>query len=385
MAHRASYGNVPSINRAMKLILQVALIPVIVAYLACSEAHAQPTPKPSGKPAAGTDISAAVGLNELKLEMAESRFKLSKSTKAINDLVNALEEYLNANCMGKLLQNLAYAGNPTDPPCIARMTQILEINPTNPAGICVRDGISAKSCIDAYQNQKVAPVYSGATAADVDPALKVGLSAAVNERIEKVEETLNEVNKKYQAATEPEEKRSLVNDAATLYDQALSMACRVTAVSLTPLESSSTHSEPPEIAQARERLIQIPPAIRRDYQTDMEKKAIEEMNRSSTSEERKRELKELIKVINDPSGVSATQLANLQRTRLILERCAMLIDVAGQIVPDLPAVTCYREGWQTPQCIVALKKWRLLKQQEHAVAKGTAATKVGTPSMISQF
>lgn len=385
MAHRASYGNVPSINLAMKQILQVALIPFIVAGIVCSEAQTQPTPKPAVKPAAGSDISAAVGLNEIKLEMAESRFKLSKSTKAINDLVNALEEYLNANCMGKLLQNLSYAGNPTDPTCIARMTQILEINPTNPVGICVRDGISAKSCIDAYQSQKVAPVYSGTTAADVDPALKVGISAAVNERIEKVEETLNEVNKKYQAATEPEEKRSLINDAATLYDQALSMACKISAVSLTPAESSSASSESTEISQARERLLQIPPAIRRDYQMDMERKAIEEMNKSSTTEERKRELKELLKVINDPSGVSTAELANLERTRLILERCAMLLDVAGQIVPDLPAVTCYREGWQTPKCIVALKKWRLLKQHEHAVAKGTHATKVGTPSMISTF
>ncbi len=385
MAHRASYGNVPNINLVMKRILHVALLPLLVASIACSETHAQPTPKPSGKPAAGADISAAVGLNEIKLEMAETRFKLSKSTKAINDLVNALEEYLNTNCMGKLLQNLSYAGNPTDPNCIARMNQILEINSTNPVGICVRDGISAQSCIDAYQKQKVTPVYSGTTAADVDPALKVGISAALNERIEKVEETLNEVNKKYQAATEPEEKRTLINDAATLYDQALSMACKISAVSLTPVESSSEQSESSEITQARERLLQIPPAIRRDYQIDMERKAIEEMNTFSTTEQRKRELKELLKVINDPTGVSVAQLANLERTRLILERCAMLLDVAGQIVPNLPAVTCYREGWQTPQCIVALKKWRLLKQQEQAVAKGTPATKVGTPSMISTF
>lgn len=356
-----------------------------VVALACSDARAQPTSSPSKRPGQSTDISAAVGLNQIKLEMAESRFKLSKSPKAINDLVNALEEYLNANCMEKLLQTLSYAGNPTDPTCIARVQRVLEINPTNPVGICVRDGISAKSCIEAYQNQKVEPIYSGSKAADIDPALKVGISAATNERIEKVEQSLNEVNTKYQATTDPEEKRTLINDAATLYDQALSMACKISAVSLTPREQSDSIKERPEISQARERLLQIPPAIRRDYQAEMEKKALEEMGLSSTSDSRKQELKELLKVIQDPSSIPTAQLVNTERTRLILDRCAGLLQVAGQIVPDLPAVTCYHEGWYTPKCIVALKKWRIIKQQERAVAKGTPASKAGTPSIISTF
>jgi hypothetical protein len=368
----------------MKLLRQI-LLPFMLLSCLCSDLSAQPSSKPSTKPGASPDISAAVGLNEIKLEMAESRFKLSKSTKAINDLVNALEDYLNANCMGKLLQNLSYAGNPTDPMCIARMTRILEINPTNPAGICVRDGISAKTCIEAYQGQKVAPVYGDSTTSDVDPALKVGLSAAIHERIDKVEESLEEVNNKYQAATEPEEKKALINDAATLYDQALGMACKISAISLTPAEPSSAATESAEITQARERLLQIPSAIRRDYQTDMEKKALEEMNRSSTSEARKKELKELIKVINDPSGVSPTQITNLERTRLVLERCATLLNMANQIIPDLPAVACYREGWYTPKCVAALRKWRQLKQQEHATTKGAPSGKVGTPSIISTF
>ena len=369
----------------MKTPARLALVLLSTLTVICSDIQAQTTPTSSKRAAPPTDISAAVGINEIKLEMAESRFKLSKSTKSINDLVNALEEYLNGNCMGKLLQTLAYAGNPTDPTCISRMEKILEINPTNPVGICVRDGISAETCIEAYQNQKVAPVFSGSTSEEIDPALKVGISAATNERIEKVEQTLNEVNQKYQATTDPGERRTLISDAATLYDQALSMACKISAISLTAREDSGALKESAEISQARDRLLQIPPGIRRDYQTEMEKKALEELNNSSTSEDRKREIKELLKVIHDPSGVSASQLANLERTRLILERCARLIDVATQIVPELPATTCYREGWHTPKCVASLKKWRLIKLQERAIAKGTPPSKAGTPSIISSF
>lgn len=369
----------------MKLIRHLPFFPLILGATLSVELRAQTPANHPAKPGTATDISAAVGLNEIKLEMAESRFRLSKSVKAINDLVNALEDYLNSRCMGKLLQNLSYAGNPTDPTCLARMTRLLEIDPSNPVGLCVRDGISAKSCVDAYQNQKVAPAYSGSPMSDIDPAIKVGLSAETHERIDRVEQSLKEVNSKYQESTDPGEKQALINDAATLYDQALSMACKISTTSLTPVESATPTVESTEISQARERLLQIPAAIRRDYQIDMERKAVEELNKSSTSEDRKRELKELIKVINDPSVVPTPQLANLERTRIVLERCATLINMANQIVPDLPAVACNRDGWYTPKCVMALKKWRLLKQQEQAAAKRTPGAKVSPPSMISTF
>ena len=349
----------------------------------CPTALAQSTP--AAKPSSGNNLSAAVGLNELKIEMAQTRFKLSKNPKAINDLVNALEEYLSANCMGKLLQTLTYNGNPTDPTCVARVDTLLEVNPKNPVALCVRDGISAKSCVEAYQNQTIEPVYEGSTDEDIDPALRIGLSAATAEKIEKIEDSLKQVDTKYQEAPTPEEKRAFINDAANLYDQALGMACRVSAVSIKPSGSSGDMTESTELAQTRERLLQIPVAIRKDYQVEMERKVQDEMSKTSTSDARKEELRDLLKIIHDPSAPSQRQLSNMTRTRLILDKCNQLIRLAGQIVPELPAITCYREGWYTPQCVASLKKWRAIKQQEMAIAKGTPASKVSTPSMISKF
>ena len=118
-------------------------------------------------------------------------------------------------------------------------------------------------------------------------------------------------------------------------------ACRLSSVALLSQASAGQLVEPTELAQARERLLQVPAGIRKDYQREMEEKAMLEMARPSTSETRKKELKELIKVIQDPTALSSSQTESMDRTRFILEKCATLIDVATSIVPDLPAAVCY--------------------------------------------
>jgi hypothetical protein len=317
--------------------------------------------------------------------MSESRLKMSKNPKILNDLVSALEEYLNTKCMTKLPQTLTYAGNPTDPLCIARMERLLELNPGNPVATCTRDGIAAKPCIDAYQAQRIQPISQGSTNEDIDPSLRVGLTDATLTKIGKVEETLAVVNRKYQEASTPEEKRALINDAATLYDQAMSMACRLSSVALIPKASDGQPTEPVEIAQARERLLQVPAGIRKDYQREMEEKAQLEMGNPNTSDARKKELKELLKVIQDPTAGPSIQTESMERTRFVLEKCWNLIEVSVAIIPDLPAAVCYREGWYTPKCVAALKRWRALKQQEQAAARKTPAPKTTPSSMIATF
>ena len=372
--------------------LALSLATIVTAVLplsASAQTPASPTQPPPAQakpaPQKADNISRAVGLNELKIEMAETRLKLSKDPKIISDLASALEEYLNTTCMAKLPQTLSYAGNPSDPTCIARMQRLLEINPGNPVAICVQEGIAAKPCIDAYQNQTIEVVYPSSKGDDLDPTLKVGIPAVTMERIAKVEESLQEVNTKYQQTLTPDEKRALLNDASNLYDQILNMACKVSAVALVPGNGSTEVTESDEIQQARERLLQIPPAIRGDYQREMMGKAEKELADPQTSPDRTGQLKELVAVIKDPEGLSRLQTSNLKRTRYILSKCAEVLNVAGKIVPDLPSITCFHQGWYTPQCTYAMKKWRMQKQQEANKAPGTPGATGTKPSMITRF
>lgn len=364
------------------------LVSTLVTATCLLSASAEPTPShnrstPAAKKA--DTISSAVGLNELKIEMAETRLKLIKDPSIISDLASALEEYLNTTCMAQLPQTLSYAGHPSDPICIARIQRLLEINPNNPVAVCAQEGIASKPCIDAYQNQAIVIVYPATKADNLDPAIRVGLSKVTMDRIAKVEESLQAVNAKYKQTLTPDEKRELLNDAATLYDQILNLSCKVSAVGFVPGNDAGANSEPEEISQARERLLQIPPAIRGDYQKEMSEKAEKELADPQTSPDRAGQLKELLQVIKDPDGLSKRQAANLKRTRYILSKCAETLNLATKIVPDLPSITCFHQGWYSPKCRYAIKKWQMQKQQEGNKATNTPTTSGAKPSMITRF
>lgn len=361
---------------------QFLLTTMVMAIAPMTVAFANPTPKKDS----GLNLSNAVGINELKIQMAESRLKLLPNQKAVSDLVVALEEFLNTSCMGNIQHTLTYAGNPTNPSCISRMQKILEINPGNPVGLCVRDGIGSEGCIEAYKNQKLQYHVQGSSDPETDPVLKVGLSAADTERLTKILETLKGIDDRYQKASEDAEKKKLLDDAALIYDQALSVACKVSALQLKPIENTDKTSEPIEVTQARERLLQVPSALRTDYQREMANKVQKELETPNLSADRQKTLREVLKVIDDPTAVPTQDAAHTVRTRIVLEQCYELIEQAKAASPNLPSPICHQEGWYSPQCILALKRWRILKQQEESGGrgKGTPAP-VATSSMISTF
>ena len=334
---------------------------------------ASATPVPSQGSMKGVDFSNALGLPEIKVEMAESRLKLSPSPQALNDVIIALEELLNSKCMTKLPQTLTYPGNPSDPVCIARMQRILELNPGNPVGLCVRDGITAQSCVDAYQNQQVSVFYPSSSIEGLDPALKVGLSAADTARITGFETSLAEINQRYQSAVADADKKKCLDDATLVYEQALSVACRVTSVKLTPKNSTEPSKEDLEITQTRERLLQVPPAIRGDYQRELTQKVMKELESTTVSTERRAVLQMLLQVIDAPDAPVPQQATETIRTRIVLANCNEFMELAKKATPDLPNPICYREGWYSPQCIQALKRWRVMKQQEEVKARTKAA------------
>lgn len=358
------------------------LLPILALALfaTTSVVHAQPKTGPQQP-----NLSRAMGINEIKIEMAETRLKVNSSLETTIDLMIPLEEYLNTNCLGKLAQSLTYAGNPSDPTCIARMQRILEINPSNPVGLCVRDGITAQSCIEAYQKQSTEVFLGDPDQGTVDPAMKVGLSSNDQSRVAQLQETVRLIDEKYQRAPNDEEKRALIKDAIVHYDQAMSIACRLTSVSLRPQSGETETVEHPEVAKTRARLLQVPPGIRGDYQREMAQQVAGELNASETSKERREILLQMQKVIENPEGPIAVNASNTMRVRYILPLCNDLIKKAEKVTPESPTPTCHRSGWLSPQCISAVKRWRALKQREESLARGENPAKATNQSMISTF
>jgi hypothetical protein len=367
----------------MKLRLILTLLcSVATSAVTCSCYAQSPAQDPK------FDLDKALDVNELKIAMAESSLRVNPSLRTVADLSAALERYLTSHCMGNLLQSLAYEGPPSDPECQARMERLLEIYPQNPVALCVRDGIAAPSCTDAYRNQKMVAFSGSSSYEDIpDPALKVGLSAEDTKKLAALRQTLSDVNQRYQAANSDTDKQKALDDATNLYDQLLSLTCKTVALRLDQPLDQQEEREDSSITEVRERLLKIPPGIRPDYQRQLTQKTEEELARAANDPATKKILLQKLAVIQNPDTRQRLTAAGKLRVRVALPQCVEYIEQAQAILPNFPSPTCHREGWYSPQCVLALKKWHIYRQKVAAEAR-KRDPKLPTPTppaIISTF
>jgi hypothetical protein len=331
----------------------------------CVAAHAQPMKTASTPASVQADLNKALNVTDLKISMAESSLKLNPTLRSVAELSSALEGYLTTHCFGDVLRTLKYDGPPTDPTCISRMERLLEIYPNNPVAVCLRDGMSAQSCSDAYHSQSLKRFSGGSSIEDVpDPALKVGLSAEDTNKLRALSETLRNVNDDYQRAQNDSDKQKYMDDATQLYDQILGITCRIVALKLEETADSKREApEDPSIREAREKLLKVPPGLRADYQRKMLLEAESELARHQKDPARQKIIIERIKVINEPEQKTAVSAAGKLRVRVVLPSCFDYIEQSAKILPHFPSPTCHREGWYSPQCLQSLSKWRTYRQQ----------------------
>jgi hypothetical protein len=357
------------------------IVAVSLLLLLPQLALAQSTPNPK------TDLNQALNITELKISMAESSLKVNPSLRTLAELAAALEDYLNNNCFGQLLSTLKYDGPPTDPNCISKMERLLSFYPNNPVAVCLRDGIAAPSCENAYNVQELRAFTSSDSAAD--PALKVGLSAQDEAKVKALSETLANVNRDYQSAQQVADKQKLMDDAAQLYDQLLSVTCKLYSLKLEqPQGAKDEPTEDPSIREVRERLLKIPPALRGDYQNQLLTQAEEELGRAASDKARQALILERIKVIQNPDNRQTLTAADKERIRIVLPRCKELIEQSAKILPHLPSPICHRQGWRSPQCVKAIEGWHRYRAKvaEESRKRGERNAVVATPApIISSF
>ncbi len=329
-------------------------------------------------------------VDDLKIAMAESSLQVNPSLRTTSELVSALESTISRTCFGDTLRTLKYEGSPTDPNCLTKMERLLKLYPESPVGICLRDGFQAESCVNAYQNQVFAPYGGGSEALNLqDPALKVGLSKRENAKLSALSATLEDVNKRYQAAKTDSEKQSSIDDATRLYDQLLGIACRVVAISLEdkPGDSSEPEVENGELREIRQKIMKLPPGLRAEHQERMLQKAEEELGQAKGSQAKRDFILQKIKVIQNPETNTVVTTEGKLRVRVVLPDCFELTQKAEKIIPNLPSPICHRIGWHSPQCVAAIQSWHAYRKQLDAQVRKTDP-KYATPTpkpIISTF
>lgn len=344
-----------------------------------------PTPPTQSQPSK-VGLPQALGINELKLQMAESTYKLRPSIKTLSDLISSLEEVINATCLAQLPRTLSFPGKPSDPTCVGYMERLLELYPENPVGLCLRDGIDAPSCADAYKKQAVA-VYdpSQHDGGLSDPSLRIGLTRQEDEKLQLLSEALANLNQQYQSTQDAPEKQRLVDQATDIYDQALAISCRITGTTLIQTSETFDPSSDAEIRDIRQKLLPLPQSVREDHQGRMLSQAEEKLKGMKVGSADWKRQQGVIQTIKRPDLEPIPLASSLQRTRLVLATCAQFIQEAAAATQGFPAPTCHKDGWYTPQCIQALKSWRSLKAQRKAVLSGTPGAPARPTSVISTF
>lgn len=351
-------------------------------------ANAQQATTPQKAAVTQPSLRSALSITDLKIEMAESGWKVKPTLQKLAELANALETYLNENCFGDILKTLSYAGPPTNPDCIARMERLLDLYPGNPVATCLRDGIEAQSCSDAYRGQSMKQFSaSRGEEDDPDPALRVGLSAQDVDKLRAINETLGNLNKDYQKSSTDEEKQKHTDDAMHLYDQAMSIACKIVAIQLEdPSSGKKSETEDASVRDIREKLLKIPRALRPDYQNRLITEAEEALAKAKNSPTEQKIILQRIAAIQNPEVDTTPSVIGKLRYRVVLPQCYDLVGKAAILVPNLPSPTCHRDGWQSPQCLVAVKKWHAYRTQVAERKRKLEKRAQPTPgSQISSF
>ncbi len=114
--------------------------------------------------------------------------------------------------------------------------------------------------------------------------------------------------------------------------------------------------------------------------------AEEELAKAKGSPSDQRLIQKKIEAIQNPEIDTTPSTTGKLRYRVVLPECYDLIGKSSILLPHLPSPTCHRDGWQSPQCIVAVKKWHTYRNQVAERKRKSQQRAQPTPgSQISSF
>ncbi|RMG44223.1 MAG: hypothetical protein D6719_02230 [Candidatus Dadabacteria bacterium] len=323
-----------------------------------------------------------------RAELLETAFNSSPSEAGFDNLIHTYEKVINLLCMPALPRTLQYKGNPKNPECLKFIDKTLALDPENAAAICARDGIDSKSCRKAYSDQEVKPFYShvirklggsnpDSLRAEIQSAVA---TSAVRKLTDKLESLNQELRRNYSSENN-ETMEKLVN----VYMALLRHVCRVDRLELV------LNDDEKKIILTKAKN----PLSESDSKAGLNKS--EEFKVSEKTEEKNKQkllsLDDIAKKLEDLRNKNKKKLNNnIHKTRRILYRPGICINYAQTVQrldqEGVQPVDCYLDGFYSPQCISALRKYRAYKEEQQKKDKKGDKKKDSEPesnSMIGTF
>ncbi|NMC62891.1 MAG: hypothetical protein GYA55_06940, partial [SAR324 cluster bacterium] len=274
----------------------------------------------------------------LNAAMAAAHFEINPSLQNRSDLVYALSKLVAHRCMRTLHHTLVYSNPPQDKDCQDAIFYTLSLDPSNPEAICAKDGIDSPSCRNAFREQetvirmpyKVDPNLLRKFESDI--RIKEGeQAAAISKAKDQLQAALSIIQNE---ATEAKKKPSsdLMNAFTTLLD---------------------IHCLP---------ILIVPNPEYEKLQQEQNKALSQDSQDPASSNTKRNDLptfnQMLSQLINTPS--KSTPIPRLRsRSRVISENCHYYIQQSLEYIPDFPRAICHRDGFYSPNCIIALRKQKI--------------------------
>lgn len=321
------------------------------------------------------------GISDLALEMAQNTYKAKASQKNFSALIEALEAHVGEICLSSLHTTLQHDPKTLSPACQKAIEETFAIDSENPVALCVRDGYSSRSCLDAAES--VQPLVLLGNSSPWDDATEkdsIDLDARLVEtgndsRIRRSEAEISQAE--FTMSSNPAERGKLEPIIETALTEMLSLSCSRTRLSVR--DNGNISSDPVERAMRdpafRDSIKEMSEEDKATYFEELRRSfriSQEQTNASSTPSP-------LDSVESKLGGTSSApkvpKLFRYDRSRFLGQTCERVSQRAIQMNLAKAAAICARFGKYHPNCIEELKTERKRKSMLKRMAQSNPAAK----------
>jgi hypothetical protein len=270
----------------------------------------------------------------IELEMAENGYTINKGADSKTRLLSIYEKVLFLRCLSGTFATLTRSAPATDQVCLDYSGRALKLDPGNPVGLCVRDGMDSGMCKAASEAQNLMP-YDPQGEEKSEKASLDEVIALKREGTKTREQTATLYNKMKYLDRDGKGLQESLYMKKMYMEQILDLNCTRPKIVLADNGDETTAS----VATKANSMVAP------DTDTDGGQKAVNTPDDFS-------------KLLNEhfSTPVPLVTAPKSPRTYKITIQCQRYIDEALKIDPNMSRAICYKWGYYSWQCLNAKRR-----------------------------
>lgn len=333
-----------------KMVGDVTSVPATPTLGAVSEA--QLTPITALEPTIEPDPQ---DLDQLKLEMALTSFKLNPDSRTRAMAIDGYQGLVIKECYSQVYKNLTLVP-PGTPKCQSLVAKLLQFEPQNPLAICAREGFESNGCRNAYRGQSFKSISIQSDDTELDQVLDMKRS---EQELSELQNKISNLRSDYEIHQDLDSRTALMTEL----ERAMEKSCRN--ISEAPAEEFRDGSELFKKYPELEKIVSGKDSTQVATPGSLAN-MIEPTEVALSEPTPKSQEKPFAGLLKDLSNESAEGKVNIVRYRNASPFCFSFVSQVLEFEPQHARATCLRDGPYSPSCLAAVKK-----QRENPVANSS--------------